>query len=227
MTNSILQAKLDAANAAFESHDFGTTGVVDHEGWDTSDMTDFIKTVFVVDSDTPEADSDKVSFHVVFNGEDSPQVLEAYALDCDNGEIIGEEPVALPFVLSAIDHYKLVMNLQHIKNTIYQFKDIEEKADIVWSYYYREAYLKGLKQVPYGYNEYSYIFEEDSVLVFSDHSDIIQDRFPLSWLCLDHNAFMVEICAKIEAELEIKKQEELAQLNRLLLTYGVPPEFKP
>lgn len=80
------------ADAEFERYDFGGgVTVVAHDNWDKADVDDFTKIVYIAaDDDPPDADSERVSFHVRFNADGT--VSDAYGLLMHNGSDIGFRP---------------------------------------------------------------------------------------------------------------------------------------
>ena len=83
-----IEQKEALAEAEFEQYEFGDgVTVVESDNWDSDDEADFIKIVYVEFDNQPEADSQKVSFHVRFNQDGS--VANAYGLLTSNGAEIG------------------------------------------------------------------------------------------------------------------------------------------
>lgn len=83
-------AKVNLADDELAGYDFGDDVTVEgQDSWDTSDPSDFTKVVYVRYSDMPpEADTEKVSFHVKFDAIN--RVAEAYALEMRHGNEIGQ-----------------------------------------------------------------------------------------------------------------------------------------
>jgi hypothetical protein len=77
------------ADAEFETYKFGEgVKVAGFDGWDTNDLDDFTKIVYIVcDDHGPEDDSIKVSFHVRFD--ESGNVDDVYGLVFSSGNDIG------------------------------------------------------------------------------------------------------------------------------------------
>lgn len=80
------------ADAEFEQYEFGDgVTVSESDNWDRSEANDFTKIVYITcDDDAPDADSEKVSFHVRFNTDGS--VDDAYGLLMRTGADIGSRP---------------------------------------------------------------------------------------------------------------------------------------
>jgi len=76
------------ADRAYEVYNFGAgVTVVDSDNWDTTDLDDFTKIVYVAYDEFPDSDSQKVSFHVRFDN--SGCIDDVYALEMRNGNEIG------------------------------------------------------------------------------------------------------------------------------------------
>lgn len=77
------------AEDALASYEFGDdVEVVGQDGWDSTDLNDFTKIVYVQARDSdPDQDSERLSFHVRFD--DMGQVSEAYALCMRTGSEVG------------------------------------------------------------------------------------------------------------------------------------------
>lgn len=91
-TTQELAQRAAVADAEFEAYDFGEgVTVAAHDNWDTNEADDFTKMVYIVcDDDPPDADSERVSFHVRFNRDGT--VDDAYGLLMRNGADIGFRP---------------------------------------------------------------------------------------------------------------------------------------
>lgn len=86
-----LQEKQLVANQAFENYEFGDgLEIVGTDGWDTTDPQDFIRVAYARNTDNPNKDSEKISFHVRFDQADL--VEDVYALECKHGTEIGHYP---------------------------------------------------------------------------------------------------------------------------------------
>ena len=77
------------ADAEFAQYQFGDAVTVsESDNWDKNDVADFTKIVYITcDDDAPDADSERVSFHVRFNADGT--VDDAYGLLMRNGSDIG------------------------------------------------------------------------------------------------------------------------------------------
>lgn len=77
------------ADDALSSYDFGAeTTVVEHDGWDSTDLSDFTKIVYVESKEAEsDADSERLSFHVRFDTQG--QISDAYALCLRTGAEVG------------------------------------------------------------------------------------------------------------------------------------------
>lgn len=77
-----------------QAYDFGEgVTVVGTDTWNSDDLTDLMKVVYVeYDDDPADAPSHKVSFHAKFTPAGSPE--EAYALEVDSGNEIGSPNMA-------------------------------------------------------------------------------------------------------------------------------------
>lgn len=86
---NVLTVRTHLAEDEVESYDFGDgVTVVAQDGWDTSDLDDLTKIVYVAfDDDKAEDDSHKVSFHVRFDA--AGAVDDVYALEMAHGNDIG------------------------------------------------------------------------------------------------------------------------------------------
>jgi hypothetical protein len=84
-----ISAREELADNEFAEYDFGAgVTVADSDKWNRDDVSDFNKIVYITcEGDDPDADSEKVSFHVRFNVDDS--VAETYGLLMRNGAEIG------------------------------------------------------------------------------------------------------------------------------------------
>lgn len=82
--------KIAMADEEFERYGFGSdVTVVAHDNWNRDDPLDFTKVVYVRFPDMPpEADSEKLSFHVRFLVDGD--IEEVYALEMRHGNEIGE-----------------------------------------------------------------------------------------------------------------------------------------
>ena len=80
------------ADAEFAQYQFGEgITVSESDNWDKNDVADFTKIVYITcDDDAPDADSERVSFHVRFNADGI--VDDAYGLLMRNGGDIGTRP---------------------------------------------------------------------------------------------------------------------------------------
>ena len=93
MSNAVaIESKESLADAEFENYDFGDgVRVSESDNWNSDDEEDFTKMVYITcDGDDPEADSERVSFHVRFWRDGS--VSEAYGLLMKSGNYIGFRP---------------------------------------------------------------------------------------------------------------------------------------
>ena len=90
-----LTRREEVADDEVASYNFGEgVKVVAMDGWDTSDLNDLTKIVYVeYDDDKPDDDSHKVSFHVRFDAEGA--VDDAYALEMRHGNDIGSRGTAV------------------------------------------------------------------------------------------------------------------------------------
>lgn len=80
------------ADEEFARYEFGEgVTVSESDNWDTNEPDDFTKIVYITaDDDPPDADSERVSFHVRFNPDGS--VDDAYGLLMRTGGDIGSRP---------------------------------------------------------------------------------------------------------------------------------------
>jgi hypothetical protein len=80
------------ADSEFEQYQFGDgVTVSEHDNWCKDDLADFTKMVYITcDGDAPDADSERVSFHVRFNADGT--VSDAYGLLMRSGSDIGFRP---------------------------------------------------------------------------------------------------------------------------------------
>ena len=87
-----IEQREDLADAEFAQYQFGDgVTVSESDNWDKNDAMDFTKIVYITcDDDAPDADSERVSFHVRFNAAGS--VDDAYGLLMRNGSDIGFRP---------------------------------------------------------------------------------------------------------------------------------------
>lgn len=91
MPNTNLAQRMNLADQAFESYDFGPdVEIEDHDNWNTDDANDLTKIAYARfrDSADPEEDSFKISFHVRFSAE-TGTLTEAYALEMRHGQELG------------------------------------------------------------------------------------------------------------------------------------------
>jgi hypothetical protein len=86
---STMELREALADEEFESYDFGEgVRVSESDNWCTDDPLDFTKIAYITcDGDDPDADSERVSFHVRF--ESNGSVSDAYGLLMKNGSDIG------------------------------------------------------------------------------------------------------------------------------------------
>ena len=87
-----LEEREALADAEFAQYDFGDgVTVSESDNWDRNDAADFTKIVYITcDDDAPDADSERVSFHVRFKADGT--VDDAYGLLMRNGGDIGTRP---------------------------------------------------------------------------------------------------------------------------------------
>jgi hypothetical protein len=80
------------ADQEFEAYEFGDgVTVSESDNWDKNDPEDFTKIVYITcEGDLPDADSERVSFHVRFN--DDGTIDDAYGLLMRTGAEIGSRP---------------------------------------------------------------------------------------------------------------------------------------
>lgn len=80
------------ADSEFAQYQFGDgVTVSESDNWNKDDVNDFTKIVYITcDDDAPDADSERVSFHVRFNADGT--VDDAYGLLMSNGSDIGLRP---------------------------------------------------------------------------------------------------------------------------------------
>ena len=84
-------AKERAANAELEAYEFGQSVTVSgQDAWDRNDPLDWIKVLYVEDSEGGATqESERVSFHVKFDKVENFAVTQAYALLVENGGELG------------------------------------------------------------------------------------------------------------------------------------------
>lgn len=83
----------DVADRAFQAYDFGDSAKVESaDGWESDSSRDVSRIVYLDDG---ENETFRVSFHVLFNPEDSTSIEDVYALVLNNGGQIGNFPVQI------------------------------------------------------------------------------------------------------------------------------------
>ncbi len=87
-----IDKRIALAEEEFDQYEFGDgVTVASRDNWDVTDQNDLTLIVYINgDDDAPDADSERVSFHVRFNADGS--VDDAYGLLIRNGSYIGFRP---------------------------------------------------------------------------------------------------------------------------------------